>query len=446
MTGFRVAMGVLAPHTFATMPISYDRARELAQRLRRGLSLEVLKDRLASRDPETHPTPPRVPGQGEWSAEARANRLAFLEARVGELPQLGGRGEAVDPAALKGNIENFIGMTQIPTGVIGPLRINGLHASGDYYVPLATSEGALVASFDRGARLLTTAGGVATLVTTEQVQRAPGFVFTSIAEAALFAAWSVEQFERCREVASTATSHGQLVDMQTHIEANHVYLIFAYYTGDAAGQNMVTFCTAAVCADILERTPIKPNTWFLEANMSGDKKATALSFITTRGRNATAEVRLPAALVERRLRTTPERMAQYWRMSFIGGVQSGSIGVSGHISNGIAALFLATGQDVACVSEASVGITRMEVEPDGSLYAAVSLPNLIVGTVGGGTKLPTAAECLRILDCVGNDRASRLAEICAAVALAGELSIVGALCAGDFARAHALLGRGKSTK
>jgi hydroxymethylglutaryl-CoA reductase (NADPH) len=428
------------------MPISYDRARELALRLSRGLSLDVLKDRLAPRDPEQHPLPPRVPGNTQWSEEARASRIEFLEARTGDLSTLAGRADAVDPATLKGNIENYIGMTQIPTGVIGPLRINGLHASGDYYVPLATSEGALVASFDRGARLITESGGVATLVTTEQVQRAPGFVFPSIAEAALFAAWSVEQFERFREVASAATKHGQLVDMQTHIEANHVYLIFAFYTGDAAGQNMVTFCTAAICADLLERTPVTPVTWFLEANMSGDKKATALSFISTRGRNATAEVRLSAALVEKRLHTTPARMAQYWRMSFIGGVQSGSIGVSGHISNGIAALFLATGQDVACVSEASVGITRMEVEDDGSLYAAVSLPNLIVGTVGGGTRMPTAAECLRIIDCVGADRASRLAEICAAVALAGELSIVGALCAGDFARAHAVYGRSKSGK
>jgi len=428
------------------MPISFDRARELAQRLRRGLSLDVLKGRLTPRDPELHPPPPRLPAQGLWSDEARTARLAALEARVGELPHLGGRAAAVDAATLKGNIENFVGMTQIPTGVVGPLRINGLHAHGDYFVPLATSEGALVASFDRGARLITAAGGVATLVTTEQVQRAPGFVFASIAEAALFAAWAVEQFEHWRAVASTATSHGQLVDLQTHIEANHVYLIFHFYTGDAAGQNMVTFCTAAICTDLLARSPITPTTWFLEANMSGDKKATALSFISTRGRNATAEVRLPAALVEKRLHTTPERMAQYWRMSFIGGVQSGSIGVSGHISNGIAALFLATGQDVACVSEASVGITRMEVEADGSLYAAVSLPNLIVGTVGGGTRLPTANECLRLLDCVGADRASRLAEIAAAVALAGELSIVGSLCAGDFSRAHAAFGRNKAAR
>jgi hydroxymethylglutaryl-CoA reductase (NADPH) len=133
-------------------------------------------------------------------------------------------------------------------------------------------------------------------------------------------------------------------------------------------------------------------------------------------------------------------MCDYWRMSFVGGVQSGSIGVSGHIANGLAALFLATGQDAACVSEAAVGITRFEVQ-DSDLYCAVTLPNLIVGTVGGGTRLPTAHECLAILGCVGEGKAGRLAEICAATVLAGELSIVGALCAGDFAEAHARLGR-----
>ena len=423
------------------MPISYARARDLARRLSRGQSVEQLSHRLKPVAESERALSARVPGQGDWSAEARAERIAFLEAKGLPLPALAGRSDAPDPASLQGNVENYIGMTSIPTGLVGPLRINGLHASGDYYVPLATSEGALVASYDRGARLISLAGGASTITTTEQVQRAPGFVFETVAQAALFAVWAVAEFDRFHEVAATRTRHGELVDLMTHIEANHVYLIFAFYTGDAAGQNMVTFCTAAICADILERSPIAPTSWFLESNMSGDKKATALSFFQTRGRNAIAEVLIDRALFEQRMHTTPERMAEYWRMSFIGGVQTGSIGVSGHISNGIAALFLATGQDAACISEASVGITRMEVADGGGLYAAVTLPNLILGTVGGGTTLPTARECLRILDCDGADRAARLAEICAAVTLAGELSIVAALCSGDFARAHATLGR-----
>jgi hydroxymethylglutaryl-CoA reductase (NADPH) len=289
-------------------------------------------------------------------------------------------------------------------------------------------------------RIISHAGGAVCLLTAEHVQRAPGFAFETIADAAHFAVWAVGQVDTFRAVAESRTRHGRLLEVATQVDGSHVYLIFAFHTGDAAGQNMVTFCTAAICEDILARTPVRPSFWFLESNLSGDKKATALSFMQTRGRNVTAEVLLPGRLVERGLRTTPERMADYWRMSFVAGVQSGSIGVSGHVANGIAALFLATGQDMACVSEAAVGTTRMEVR-GADLYCSVTLPNLIVGTVGGGTRLPTAHECLGILDCVGQGTAARLAEICAGVALSGEISIVGALCAGEFARAHRDLGR-----
>jgi hydroxymethylglutaryl-CoA reductase (NADPH) len=425
------------------MPIPADRAREIAERLSRGADPEALKGRLASTPPSERPVPTGPPHPFSWTAEAREERIAFLESRGISLDALAGREPPPNPATLQGSIEGYVGMTQIPTGVIGPLRVNGLHAHGDFYVPLATSEGALVASYGRGARLVTRAGGAAALVTNEQVQRAPVFVFGTMGEAALFAAWAVGEVERFREIAAGRTSHGRLLDVATHVEANHVYLIFAFHTGDAAGQNMVTFCTAAICEAILAETPVQPRSWFLESNMSGDKKATALSFMQTRGRNAMAEVVLPRTLVERGLRTTPERMAEYWRLSFVGGVQTGSIGVSGHVANGIAALFLACGQDVACVSEASVGVTRMELTDEGDLYCAVTLPNLIVGTVGGGTRLPTARECLRMMDCLGDGRASKLAEICAATALGGEISIVGALCSGEFASAHARLGRMK---
>ena len=427
------------------MPISKDQAREVIRRLTQWGSLEVLSRRLAPIPEAERPIPPDVPRPGDWSRAARDQRIALIEAQGIEIPYLAGRAPEVDPATLRGNIEQFVGMTQTPTGLIGPLRVNGVHAHGDYYVPLATSEGALVASYHRGARLASRAGGIAALVTTEQVQRAPGFVFTTLAEASLFAAWAVGRFERFREVAATRTSHGTLIDLLAHVESNHVYLIFAYHTGDAAGQNMVTFCTSAICDEILATTPIRPVSWFLEANMSGDKKATVLSFLHTRGRHVMAEVTLPRKLVERGLHTTPERMSEYWRMSFVGGSQTGSIGVSGHVANGIAALFLACGQDLACVSECSVGITRLELTPSGDLYCGLTLPNLIIGTVGGGTKLPTARECLRIMHCEGSiqdgEQAAKLAEICAAVALAGEISIVGAICAGDFARAHERLGR-----
>lgn len=423
------------------MPVPIERAREILERLGHGASVDEMRALLAPRLPEQDPLPPHVPQPRAWTAAAHQERLEFLRERGVETPCLAGRGEPLDPQELRGSIESFLGYTQIPTGLLGPLRVNGLHAHGDFYVPMATSEGTLVASYDRGARLISASGGAAVLLSTEQVQRAPGFAFRTLAEAAAFAAWAAQGFERFQEVAHGRTSHGRLHDMLIHLEANHVYLVFEYYTADASGQNMVTLCTEAICQEILATTPLAPHHWFLEANLSGDKKATSMSFLHTRGRKVSAEVILSQKLVRRGLGTTVERMGQYWSMSFVGGVQSGSIGVSGHIANGLAAMFLACGQDVACVSEAAIGITRMEATDEGDLYCSVTLPNLIVGTVGGGTRLPTARECLRILDCEGAGKAARFAEICAAVALAGEISIIGALAAGDFAQAHARFGR-----
>lgn len=423
------------------MPLSKGQAVAIALRLRRLGTIEDLAARLAPTPGPARPLLPEVPAPKDSTAAGRDQRLEFLRARGVELSHLAGRQPQVDPSELRGNIEHFIGMTQIPTGVIGPLRVNGFHAHGDFYVPLATSEGTLVASYHRGARLISEAGGASCLATIEQVQRAPGFEFASIAEAGEFATWASGEFDHFREVAATRTHHGKLIDLLVHMETRTVYLMFAYYTGDASGQNMVTLCTEAICQDILERTPVRPRRWFIESNLSGDKKATALSFMNTRGRKVMAEVTVPRALVERILHTTPELMCEYWRMSFIAGVQSGSIGVTGHFANGITAVFLACGQDVACVSEAAVGINRFELTPEGDLYCGVDLPNLISGTVGGGTRLPTAVECLRLMECEGTGHAAKFAEICAAVVLAGELSIAGAIAAGEFTRAHQKLGR-----
>ena len=423
------------------MPIPHNRALEVARRLTRGRAMAELKKQLVPIAEEVRPILPSVPGLRDPSAAATAERLCFAEERAGPLPYLSGRAESPDPATLQGNIENFIGMTRVPTGLIGPLRINGLHAYGDFYVPLATTEGALVASYSRGARLVTLSGGAACVTTVEQVQRAPGFKFETMGEAVQFAAWAVSEFEQMCEVASRKTRHGRLLEMRVQLQANLVYLILDFHTGDAAGQNMVTICTHAVCEDLMARTPVDPKYWVIESNMAGDKKATALNFFETRGRHTTAEVVVPRVLVEERLRTTPERIADYWRMSFVGAVQTGSIGVSGHVANAVTALFLACGQDVACVSESSVALLRMEVTDGGDLYTSLTLPSLIVGTVGGGTRLSTASECLRILGCVGEGGGTKLAEITVALALAGEISIAGVMCAGEFALAHAELGR-----
>lgn len=340
------------------------------------------------------------------------------------------------------NIEYGIGTVKVPVGIAGPLRINGLHASGDYMIPLATTEAALIASYHRGACLITKAGGANSALLGESVSRSPGFAFTSIMEAGTFIAWVTQQYPHFIEVANATTRFGKLVDMRIHMEGNHVYMNLEYTTGDASGQNMVTIATNAIYEYILANTPVPIKYAFLEANFSGDKKASAMSFISVRGKKVTTEVNLSRDLIKSMLHTTPEMMMNYWSMSALGGVMSGTIGVQGHYANGLAALYIATGQDAACVAESAVGITRFELNDQGGIYASVTLPNIMVGTVGGGTGLSSQKECLNIMKLAGTGNARALAEVVGGVCLAGELSIIGALCANHFANAHQQLARG----
>ena len=338
------------------------------------------------------------------------------------------------------NTENLAGVVQLPLGIAGPLRVNGLHAQGDYIIPLATHEAALVASYHRGALAITQAGGCTAMLLNESVSRSPGFVFENLIETGKFLAWLLPQEAILREVAESTTRHGRLIDMSTTVEGNHVYLRFDYSTGDAAGQNMVTIATQAVCDYIHEHSSVKPKAIYVEANQSGDKKASNQSFQHVRGKKVTGEIELPADILEGSFRTSARQMEDYWRISALGGALSGTIGLQGHYANGLAALFIACGQDAACVAEAAVGMTRFEAVGE-NLYATVTLPNLIVGTVGGGTGLPSQRTCLEILGLYGEGKAKAFAEVCAGVVLAGELSIIAALATGNFSRAHEVLAR-----
>jgi hydroxymethylglutaryl-CoA reductase (NADPH) len=273
--------------------------------------------------------------------------------------------------------------------------------------------------------------------------RSPGFAFASIYQAGMFAIWCVDAFQQLKAAAEATTRHGKLIEVAPQIEGDVVYLLCRYTTGDAAGQNMTTIATEALCACALAGAPVQPRYWFVEANLSGDKKASALAALGGRGRSVTASVLLPERLVERVLRTTPERMQDYWRMSAIGGVMSGTIGVQGHYANGLAALYLATGQDVACVAESAVGVTRMELRGR-DLMVAVTLPSLVLGTVGGGTGLPSQSVGLRILKLAGSGHASAFAEVAATLCLAGEISIIAALASGQFTAAHRSLARDRT--
>ncbi len=384
---------------------------------------------------------PAVPAGTAKVTEERA--MAFWEEIGGDpaLREILLHGATDDLSRYQGNIENFIGLMRMPLGLAGPLRVNGLAAKGDYWIPLATTEAALVASYHRGCRVLTAAGGCSAMVLYESLSRAPAFVFETAGDACQFVVWALGRFEEFQKIAATTTSHGVLVDVGCTVEGNHVYLNFEFTTGDASGQNMVTLATQAVCDDILACSPVPPLRYYVESNLSGDKKASARAFTSARGKKVTAEVKLTAGLISKLLHTTPEAMADYWRMSAIGGVLSGTLGIQGHFANGLAALYLATGQDAACVAESATGVTRFEVTPDGGLYASVTLPGIMVGTVGSGTGLPTQKACLDLMGLAGSGNARALAEVCAGLLLAGELSIIAALSAGHFSRAHRKLAR-----
>jgi hydroxymethylglutaryl-CoA reductase (NADPH) len=413
------------------------RAHDILAGILAGASPE---ERARDLQPHYDPLPPSVPAKDDWSAVARDERRAFLRERGFTIDALTSH-DAIAPETLRANIEGLIGFAPIPVGVIGPLRVNGVNARGDFYVPLATTEGALVASYQRGAKLMSLAGGASTLCLVESVLRAPGFSFDSMAEAGMFLAHVVTRFESLKARVKDTSRHAELVQIDPVISGKEVYVVFHYTTGDAAGQNMVTFATAALCKDLLESSPVKPQAWFIEGNMSGDKKATQLAFQSARGKKVVADVIIPRALVQQYLHCEPEQIFRYWQLAVVGSLQSGSIGMQGHYANALAALFIACGQDVACVAEASVGLTRMDVTSGGDFYCSISLPNLIVGTVGGGTHLPAARECLEMLGCYGTGGAKKFAEICAATVLAGEVSIAGALASGEFAQAHQAFGR-----
>jgi hydroxymethylglutaryl-CoA reductase (NADPH) len=390
-----------------------------------------------------HPTE-EIISKKHWTQEGHENRITFLEDYTQtSLPYLAGKKTFTDLPSLKGNIEQYIGMTQIPTGVIGAIKLKGKDAEGDFFVPMATSEGALVASYHRGALACSKAGGVYAVVLHENVQRCPIFKFADLSTALAFIQWVESQKHLFSTIVAQHSRFAQLNNVKFTIEGNAVIITFDYYTGDAAGQNMVTVCTEAICQFIENQCPIAITARYIDGNFSGDKKIRGAAFALPRGKYVTAEVILPRNIVEQDLRTTPEKLVDFWHSSVVGAAQMASLGINAHFPNGLAAMFIACGQDAACVSEACMGIARADLTPTGDLYGSVTLPNLIVGTVGGGTALPTQQECLRIMGCEGTGKSRKFAAICAAVLLAGEFSIAAAISGGYFSKAHKLYGRKK---
>jgi hydroxymethylglutaryl-CoA reductase (NADPH) len=383
----------------------------------------------------------RLPATTDPSQEAVLERRRRLRAAGYEIEQISGAGIEIAPEKLAGSVEGFIGFARVPLGVAGPIRIVGSAANGEFFVPFATSEGTLVASFQHSFNVMNRSGGAFALCSDHQVGRAPCFEFASLPQAAEFARWLPGRIPALQEITAGTSRFCRLLSASSAIVGNTVYVLFEFSTGDAAGQNMVTLATQAICADLLANMPTPPGSWLVESMMSGDKRATPLAFRSSRGWNVSAEIVIPPKQVERYWRTDPAKMERAWRQAVNGAAQTGAVGLQGNVANALAAIFIACGQDVACVAEATTALTRVECTSANELYASVTLPNLIVGTVGGGTYLPTAHECLAMLGCAGSGHARKFAEVCATVALAGELAIVGAMSSGAFAAAHASGGR-----
>ena len=349
---------------------------------------------------------------------------------------------SVDPGLTAGNIENFIGVAQVPMGLMGPLLVDGEHAQGEFYVPMATSEGTLVASYNRGASLLREAGGAKVTVVDDAMQRAPVFIFEDARQARMFGEWVSDNFDRIAEQAESTTSSGKLRNIQQFSAARMRYLRFNYTTGDAAGQNMVGKATFVACEWIKANYP-GIERYMLSGAMDTDKKHSQLNTLYTRGKRVIAEVTIPSALLERVMGVSGEALFKARAINQVGGLLAGSINTGAHSANGITATFIATGQDVANVAESSSAVVYADLDVNGDYYFSITIPSLIVATFGGGTGLPTQQECLKMLGCVGAGKVKKLAEIIGATVLAGELSLMSAVLAGDWVTSHDALGRNR---
>jgi len=377
----------------------------------------------------------------DYTPEMAERRAEFLREKTGTtLNHV--RRASFDPAVLPGNIENFIGVAQVPIGLAGPLRINGEHAQGDFYVPLATTEGTLVASYSRGMRVLSECGGVTATVVKRSMQRAPVFMFATAREARDFGDWLTQHFDDVKQAAEATTRSGRLVEIEQYAIGNLLYLRFNYTTGDAAGQNMTGKATHAACEWIHATHPTRPK-YMLSGSIDTDKKHSAINTLRTRGRRVVAEAVIKNDVLQRLMRVDTRTLFKARQVSNAGALLAGTAYNGPHAANGITAMFIATGQDVANVAESHAGITYAQLLDNGDYYWSVTLTSLIVATYGGGTGLPTQRECLELLDCYGNGKADKLAEIVAAVVLAGDISLGSAVLAGDWVTSHEKLGRNR---
>jgi hydroxymethylglutaryl-CoA reductase (NADPH) len=379
--------------------------------------------------------------QNDYTKDMAARRRDFVREQTGaELSHVGQY--SFDPSALPGNIESFMGIAQVPIGLAGPLLINGEHARGEFYIPLATSEGTLVASYNRGMRLLSECGGVKTTVVEQFMQRSPVFIWDDALKAREFGKWVEDNFAKIKAAAETTTRSGKLVNIYQYSIGPLRHLRFNFTTGDAAGQNMTGKATFAACEWIKKNHPGGAR-YILSGNMDTDKKHSRINMLVTRGKRVVAEATIKKDILKSMMRVDTRDLFYSRQISQAGAFLAGSANNGAHAANGLTAMFIATGQDVANVAESHAGVVYNQLLDNGDFYWSITLTSLIVATYGGGTGLATQRECLEMLGCYGTGKADKFAEICAGVVLAGETSLTSAILAGDWVSSHDELGRNR---
>ena len=393
-----------------------------------------------------HPDAIPRDAEDDYSAAVIGQRRDFIEQKTGatlhHVSQF-----SFPPDDTRGNIEHLLGAAQVPIGIAGPLLIHGDHAEGEFYVPLATTEGTLVASYNRGMKVIQASGGARCTVVGDAMQRAPVFVFANASQARQFADWLTEHTAEIRAECEASDPFVKLKYIDHYLVSRFCYTRFNFTTGDAAGMNMVGKATFAACNWILERYPADQiETFFLESNLATDKKASLINTMRSRGKRVTAEVTIPRQVLQDLMEADTVQLHQHAGIANIGSILAGANNNGCHAANAITAMFIATGQDVANVAESSAGILHSELTDDKDLYLSITLPSLIIATRGGGTGLATQSECLRMLGCEGSGTVMKLAEIMAGTVLAGEISLAAAISSLDWVSSHDQYGRNDPTQ
>lgn len=404
--------------------------------------LEIsVEDYLKSERPQTTKIPRNA--HDDYSPEIIQERQNFIEnfaqTSFQHLKQF-----SFEPTLVQGNCEHFTGVAQIPLGFAGPLTVHGEHAQGEFLIPLATTEGTLVASYNRGIQLINLSGGVKCTVLDDLMQRAPVFEFDDARGARDFSRWLVTHQDQIAKEAEQTSSIIKLHSIDTYLSNNFVFPRFNFTTGDAAGQNMVGKATYESCHWIFEHYKEHPiRHFYLESNLATDKKASHINLMRTRGKRVVAECIVKKEILLDKMRVAPEQLFHHAQIANIASIIAGANNNGLHAANALTAIFIATGQDVANIAESSVGVLYTQLNPEGDLYVSITLPSLIVATYGGGTGLPTQKECLEIMGCYGQGKVFKFAEIVAGVVLAGEISLGAAISSSDWVSSHEQYGRNR---